>query len=378
MSTAARPPLPDRTGSAPVAWFWGDDAWSIDRAVTDFAARLAGGGDRLEVWRAPSGDDDAGDGEAGGVAKRRARVLEEAAARVGTATLFGGGTLVVIRQPAWIAREAAGQARLRALLDAVAPGNGLCFAELAGSDGKDPASTVGLREAVVAIDGTLVRFPAIGRERIGGWLEHRARELGCTLGPGAGALLAERIGATVRERDIDRRHQTELANAELEKLALYRPGGTIAKEDVAELVAEAIPGSTWAFLDALGTRRAGECAVLAERLLHEGTAIQALTAQIHRRLRELLIVRDLLDDGARPPEIVKATRLQPFRAEVLAGQAAAWTAGELEAAIDGLVELDLRSKGIDPGGATVPVSAERDALGLQRLIAERVVRRRAR
>ena len=75
---------------------------------------------------------------------------------------------------------------------------------------------------------------------------------------------------------------------------------------------------------------------------------------------------------------MKATRLQPFRAEVLAGQAGGWTAGELVAAIDGLVEIDLRSKGIDPGGATVPVSGERDALGLQRFIAERVVRRRAR
>ena len=204
------------------------------------------------------------------------------------------------------------------------------------------------------------------------------RSLGCTLGPGAGALLAERVGATIRERDVDRRHQTELANAELEKLALYRPGGTISRDDVAELVTEAIPGSTWAFLDAFGTRRAADCALLADRLLAEGTAIQALVAQLHRRVRELLIVRDLLDAGARPPEIVKATRLQPFRAEVLAGQAGTWSGTELEAALEAILELDLRSKGIDLSGATVAVSGERDALGLQRLIAEHLVRRRGR
>ena len=95
MSASARPPVADRRGSAPIAWFWGDDAWSIDRAVADFAARLADGGVALDLWRAPSGDDDGADGEAGGVAKRRSRVLDEAAARVGTATLFGGGTLVI-------------------------------------------------------------------------------------------------------------------------------------------------------------------------------------------------------------------------------------------------------------------------------------------
>ena len=44
------------------------------------------------------------------------------------------------------------------------------------------------------------------------------------------------------------------ANAELEKLALYRPGGTVARDDIEALVGEAVPGSTWAFLDALGSR----------------------------------------------------------------------------------------------------------------------------
>ncbi len=33
MSPAARPVTGDVIGSAPVAWFWGEDAWSIDRAT---------------------------------------------------------------------------------------------------------------------------------------------------------------------------------------------------------------------------------------------------------------------------------------------------------------------------------------------------------
>jgi len=70
------------------------------------------------------------------------------------------------------------------------------------------------------------------------------------------------------------RRMSELANGELEKLALYRPNGTIAREDIDALVAEAVPGSTWAFLDAVGYRRTGEAATLAWRLpadrMHSG------------------------------------------------------------------------------------------------------------
>lgn len=370
MSPAARTVTGDTAGSAPVAWFWGEDAWSIDRAVRDFGKRLAQqSGEILETWRAP-GEDDGDGAETGGAAKKRSRVLEEITSRLGTATLFGGGTLVIVRQPAWIARESAGKARLAALIRDVAPGNALCFAELAGQDGKVPAATDELRAAVADAGGTVSSFPAIGRDRMLGWLERRAGELGIRLGPGAAQLLAERIGANVREGDVDRRRQTELANGELEKLALYRPDGTVSAEDVADLVAEAVPGSTWAFLDALAARRGGEAARLASLLLTDGTPLPVLTTQIHRRLRELILVRDHMDAGTRPPDLVKAMKMQPFRAQKLAEQAGTWTAPELESALAGLVELDLRSKGISLDGSTVQMSDERDALSVALFIAE--------
>ena len=375
MSPAARAVTGDVTGQSPVAWFWGEAAWSIDRAVTDFGRRRAAEvGEALDTWRAP-GEDDGDGAETGGAARRRLRVLEEIATRLGTATLFGGGTLVVVRQPGWIARESAGKARLAALIADVASGNALVFAELAGQDGKVPASTDELRAAVAAAGGTVTQFGAIGRERMIGWLERRARELGISLGPGAAQLLAERVGATVREGDVDRRRQSELANSELEKLALYRPDCIVSRDDVADLVAEAIPGSTWAFLDAVALRRGGEAARLADRLLADGTALPVLTTQLHRRLRELILVRDHLDAGTRPPELVKALKLQPFRAQKLAEQAATWTAPELESALAGLVELDLRSKGISTDGSTVQMSDERDALAICLFLAERLRQR---
>ena len=49
-------------GTAPVAYFWGEDAYAIDRAVAAFRLAAAGSGEPLEMWRAPSDDEDAASG----------------------------------------------------------------------------------------------------------------------------------------------------------------------------------------------------------------------------------------------------------------------------------------------------------------------------
>jgi DNA polymerase-3 subunit delta len=197
----------------------------------------------------------------------------------------------------------------------------------------------------------------------------RARELGIELQPPAARVLAERVGGHVRESDVDRRRRTELANAELEKLALYKPDGTITPDDVAALVSETIPGSAWAFLDAVGGRAGAAASTLADRLLADGTPLPVLLSQLHRRLRELILVREHLDEGSSRPRIVKELRLQPFRAQKLAEQAGVWTAAALEAALVDLLALDLRSKGIALDGSTLQMSEAIDALIVQTWIA---------
>jgi len=357
-----------------LAYIWGDDAWSIDRAARDLAETWAGDdGTPLETWRA-SMDDDAGESDSAGSGKRRSRLLDEIGMRLATSTMFGGGTLVVVRQPGALLRESAARERTTALLDTVAPGNGLCFVDLIGQDAKGPAASGVLRDAVAAAGGLVRELPALTRERMEAWLPTRAAELGVRLGPGAAQALAQRVGAYVREGDVDRRRRSELANGELEKLALYRPNGEISRADIEELVPEAIPGSTWAFLDAIAARQAGLAASTAERLLAGGAPMPVLVGQIHRRLRDLILVREHLDAGTRNAELVKAMKMQPFRAQKLAEQANMWTADALVDALGGLVELDLRSKGISLTGATVHMDGAMDALGLQLWITEHATR----
>ena len=339
-----------------LAYFWGEDAYLIEDAARRFKAELDARSEvPLETWRTSADDDDT----AG-----RGRLLDELVQRLATAPLFGGGTFVLVRQPGGLLREATARERTLGLLERVAPGNGLCFVDLVASGGRAPAQGGALREAVAAHGGRVADFPALTRERMAGWLARRAAELGVTLAPGAAQVLAERVGANVREGDVDRRRATELANGELEKLALYRPDQPVSREDVVELVDEAVPGSTWAFLDALGERRSREAALLLARLLEGGAPLPLLISQVHRRLRDLIIIRDLLARDVRPPDLVRELKMQPFRAQKLTGQARAWDQGELDLALEELFELDLLSKGIAPDGGQRSLSEDRSELAL--------------
>lgn len=360
-----------------LAYFWGEDAFGLNHAADVYAAELAAdSGQPLDVWRTSADDDDSSDtGSGPGSGRRRGRILEQVELRLSTATLFSSGTVVVVRQPGSILREHAAREQLVRLLDAVAPGNALAFTDLIASGGKGPAQAGVLRDAVAERGGRIGEFPAPSRERMEAWIGTRAKELSVTFGAGAAHLLAERVGAYVREGDVDRRRQTELANAELEKLALYRPDTPIRREDVEALVGEAVPGSTWAFLDAIGTRRVPEAATLAGRLLSEQVPMPVLITQIHRRLRDLIIIREHLDAGTRPPDLIREMKLQPFRAQKLTEQARTWQQEELDDALDDLYELDLLSKGIAADGSPHSLSDDRSNLALLGWLGEHVGRR---
>lgn len=357
------------TGGAPVAYFGGEDSYGIERAVREFAAALGADGVPLTLWRT-GGDDAVGDDAGGSAGRRRDRLLAEIEQRLGTAPLFGGGTLVVVRQPDALVREGTARTRLLVLIASVPPGNGLCLCDTSGGGGRPGAAAAVIRDAVVAAGGLVRDFPVPARERMDAWIVTRAGELDITMGRGAARLLAERVGAYVRESDVDRRRQTELVHQELQKLSLFRPGGTISREDIAELVPETVPGSAWAFLDAVGVRRLPDASALAERLLSDAVPIQVLVAQLHRRLRELVIVREHIDGGVRGGALVREMKVPPFRAQKLEEQARRWSAAGLARALDGLLELDLASKGIALDGSTRQATEPRTSLHLQQWLAE--------
>ncbi len=324
----------------PLGHYTGDDDYALDEAATALARRVAGSGPPLDRWRISG----------------RETSLEEVLARLGSAPLFGGGTIAILTQAeVLIGSRSPDQrvARIDRLLDGVAPGNALAILDLR-EPGLRPSATIeALRTAVAERGGEVreLRTPTEGK--MTAWLLEQARERGIRLEPAAAAELAARVGAFVREGDIDRRGMARLASSELDKLGHYRGAEPFRVEDVRALVAEAIPTSTWAALDAVGERRLRGTATrpgaldLLDRLL-ETTPPPLLIGVLHRRLRELLEVASLVAAGTPSTTLARQLRLKPYRAQKLVEQAARWTVPDLEAALEGLLALDLRFKNVPP------------------------------
>jgi DNA polymerase-3 subunit delta len=318
--------------TAPLGYYWGDDSYGVNHAPNALATRLAGDGPALDRVRLS------------GAATSAAEIAE----KVATATLFGGGTLVVVAEPAPLVATKPLAALLTEALAAVASGNGLAFLDAVDGTARRPASLEALRKAVAEAGGDVREFRAPTQAGMAHWIVDRAHEREIRISLAAATELARRVGGEVREKDIDRRRQGELAVAELEKLAVYRLDGQIGPDDVKALVADAVPGSTWAFLDAVGMRHAAEAAELADRL--EEVPAPLFVTHVHRRIKQLIDVADMLASGTPARELVTTLKLNPYVAEKLAQQARTWTLPELDAALAGLLDLDAALKSNAGGG----------------------------
>ena len=321
-----------------LGYYWGDDGFGIDQAARRVAERVAAeAGGPLERWRTTGNE-------------ATPAVIGE---RIATATLFGGGTIVVVSDPMPLIRGAEGREALEAILPTIAPGNALVFLDPME---RPPRALDGSRAAfaaaVRAAGGEVRPFLAPGAGALPGWIADRAKERGVRLAPRASNELARRVGGQIKESDIDRRNQGRLVVNELTKLALLHLDGSDATEaDVEALVPEAVPGSTWAMLDAIGERDSRKAADALGRLV-DTTPQPLLLAQLHGRIRQLLEVTDRLAAGEDPRSLPRTMGLKPYPAEKLAAMSHRWTVAELEAALDGLFELDVIVKGVDGNGTS--------------------------
>lgn len=319
-------------GLVGLGYFWGDDGYGLDRAAARLAKRIGeAAGEPLETWRVRGDQTSA----------------PEIAERVGTQPMFGGGTLVLVTEPVPLARTIDLREVLLPVLRNVAPGNALVFLEPVDGSGRGAASMTPIREAVAAAGGEVRELKAPRGNGMQGWIEREAGDRGLRLSAGASAELARRIGAFVNEGDIDRRRQGHVAVGELDKLRLLRGTEPVTVDDVRALVSEAVPGSMWAFLDAVAERKVAEALTLLERLLPV-TPEPVLLAVLHRRVRELIIVADLIAATEPPPAIMRALGAKSaYPVEKLVKAQHHWTMPELERALDALLELDATLKGHD-------------------------------
>ena len=316
-----------------VALLWGDDELAATRAVdTLAAAHAAEGGVPLERWELR--------GDLGSPGDLVGQIVE----RLSTPVMFGGGTLAVVSNVGPLIRRNEHRDALVGAIGTIAPGNAIAFVEATPSGTKAPPQKR-LADAITAAGGVIREYRSPKGGGLTAFIEAEARERGVALGAGAAKELASRIGGFVQEGDAERRHQTRVAATELDKLAMYKPGGYVEVADVRALVAEAVPNSVWAFTDAVGERRVARASELLDRLLDSMAEPYILTV-LHRRIRELLEVADRVAAGEALPAIGRAMKIaSEFRMRNLAAQARAWSVPDLHAALDGLLELDAMVKG---------------------------------
>ncbi len=320
-----------------VLYLWGDDEWAMERMVGSISDELARDtGAPPERWRVTARESSA----------------DAIAERVSIAPMFGGGTVAVVTNPTPLVRSKTLREGLDRVIASVAPGNALIFLEFDSTDGrKRPKSLTDLEAAVIRAGGSARACRAPSAGEMPSWIGGRAKELGVELGPDAAREIARRIGAVASEGDVDRRQMGAVAVGELQKLSLYRGAEVVSVDDVRALVAEVIPDSLWSLSDAVALRRAERAGPALDRAL-ESQPEQVLLALLHRRLRELLIAADARATGAKPAELVKLMGGNPYVVQRRAEQASGWTVAELQAALEGLLDLDRMAKHADVAGST--------------------------
>ena len=323
----------------PLAYLYGDDDLTIDRVVEKFATSLAEGGAPLERWSLR------------GSRNAAPAQIAELHGRIATPVLFGGGTLAVVRNPGGLMVRTEDREAMLAIVPLAAGGNGLVIVDETASGDKAPGQPK-LAEAIRSAGGFVKQIDSPREGALAAWIDGEARDRGMRLAQGASKELAARIGGFVREGDADRRDQTRRAAMELEKLALYRPDVLISTDDIAELVSEAVPGSAWAFADAVGDRDGPRATALLETLAGT-TAEPVIVVVLHRRIRELLELLDRLPRAKNLGEAGRAMGINSaFRAQRLAEQGRRWTIPGLSAALDGLLELEAVVKGAPGRGSS--------------------------
>lgn len=309
----------------------GDDSYQLDQALAAFAAH-SGADHRTEIVPVGSPDEAA---------------IDRARLEAGTIGMFGAH-LAVLREPLRaVGRSTAAADRLLALVRDLPDGAALALVDVRSTRDASKAPTLlgRLADAVVTRGGVVEERIAPRRGELQAWIRRHAEAIGVSIEPRAAALLAERIGGSVAESDIERGEQTRVADGELGKLATYAGDGAISVEDVDQLVADTRPASLYAVTNAVDRRDAAAAARALDRALAEGQPVLRILAALSGRIGDLIVARELAARRAPPTEITRRVgRGNARMAERLVEAGRRYEATELEAMLRGLFEADLAIK----------------------------------
>lgn len=165
------------------------------------------------------------------------------------------------------------------------------------------------------------------------WIMKCAREHGGQFTPPAAQALANLIGS-----------DPQLASQEIDKLLMYVDfQRAVEAEDVAECTASVSQVSVFDMVDALAGGDATAALRLLRGLLEEGDAM-ALFGAITSHFRQLLLAREILDEGGGPAQVMEFSHKPKFVVDKLVRQAGRFSTAGLEAIYRKLDAMDRDAK----------------------------------
>jgi DNA polymerase-3 subunit delta len=166
------------------------------------------------------------------------------------------------------------------------------------------------------------------------WIRQQVTGAGGQIAPRAVHALAINVG-----------NDLSILSNEIEKLLLYAGSeGTIDVDAVTLLCPYVAEASIFDLVDALGSRNGRTAASLLHQKLGEGTDPFYLFAMIVRQFRLLIQIKELAEEGQRPPAIAKSLKLHSFVVGKLYQQSNAFTLEQLERVYEHLLQVDVDVK----------------------------------
>ena len=175
------------------------------------------------------------------------------------------------------------------------------------------------------------RLPSI--REMPGWVRQRADRMGAAIEPSAISALVDAIG-----------NDTRLVDMELQKLALYRSGSVIRRQDVEAMVSYVREANIFAAVDAALEGRAGIALRMAHQLLEAGRPPTYVITMLARQVRFLILAKDLKGRGFAQDEIGRRLSISGYPLTKTMQQEGRFTAEGLSEIHRRLLEADLSIK----------------------------------
>lgn len=179
----------------------------------------------------------------------------------------------------------------------------------------------------------IVGLPLPSEREMPAWIQKKTRELGGKISLEAASELAGYVG-----------NDTRLAGLEIDKLITYTNGRQIEADDVMTISTSVASATIWNLTDAIGERDARKALVVLHHLMETLDIRGEIFPMIIWQFRQLLLGREVLDEGGSTGDLMRELHMADFQARKLTGQVQRFKLAQLRQAYRQIMAIEEESK----------------------------------